>query len=440
MKGKNFEDFGFLLTDKQFEAEIERCEYCEDKPCQDGCPADCSPADFIKAAEVMEDQDFKRAAAIVMKNNPLGGVCGMVCPDKHCMAECSHKLFDDALDIPTLQAEIVQRAKKLGGIPEFVKSKDSTGKIAVIGAGPAGLGAAGVLAQKGYKVEIFEARDVAGGMCNLIPDHRLDKEVLKSDIEFLETLGDIDIKLNSRVENFKELKDKGYEAVVVSTGLWEPIMPGAENEEKAVTAVDYLSSSENYDLDGNVGIIGGGATALDCAVTAKKNGAGKVEMFALENLSELPLTDRERDELVEYDIEVTGRTRVRAVNFDDNSKVESIDTNKLALEGEEFSLDKLKDIPKTGQKRKDIDHLIIAVGNLPAAEKIEEEGIFYAGDFITGPTTVVEAVASGKNSAQEVDSFLKEKAAPQIKDRTRSDITLPGYVETPVSLETDFFG
>ncbi len=444
MGNKNFKDFGYLLTDKQFEAEIERCEYCEDKPCRDGCPVNCSPADFIKAVEVMEDQDFKRAAGIVMKNNPLGGVCGMVCPDKHCMAECSHKLFDEPLDIPTLQAEIVKRAKELGGIPEFTSSSQAAQgdgkKVAVVGAGPAGLGAAGVLAQKGYKVEIFEVRNVAGGMCNLIPDHRLDKDVLKTDIEFLKTLGDIDINLNSKVENFKELQDKGYEAVVVSTGLWKPIMPGAKNEDKAVTSVDYLSSPGDFDLNGNVGIIGGGATALDCAVTAKKNGAGKVELFALENLSELPLTDRERDELVEYDIEVTGRTRVRAINFDDEAKVKSIDTNKLALEGGEFSLDKLKDIPETNQKRKDIDHLIIAVGNLPEAKKIDQKGVFYAGDFVNGPTTVVEAVAAGKNSAEEVNSFFNNKSAPRVEDRTRSNVKLPGYVDIPVSLETDFFG
>src|SRR3989339_382841 len=129
-----------------------RCEYCEEKPCRTACPVNCSPADFIMAAREGAPQDILRAAAIIMGSNPLGGICGMVCPDKHCMAECSHKLFDGAINIPDVQAEIVYRAKKMGGIPEFRKGKAYGNKIAIVGSGPAGLGAAAVLAQKGYKV------------------------------------------------------------------------------------------------------------------------------------------------------------------------------------------------------------------------------------------------------------------------------------------------
>ncbi|NLO90946.1 MAG: dihydropyrimidine dehydrogenase, partial [Elusimicrobia bacterium] len=95
-----------FLTDAQLKAEIEKCEYCAEKPCKAACPADCSPADFIMAAKNMEKSDFKRAAALIMGSNPLGGVCGAVCPDKHCKAACVHAKFDAAVNIPAVQATI----------------------------------------------------------------------------------------------------------------------------------------------------------------------------------------------------------------------------------------------------------------------------------------------------------------------------------------------
>jgi len=97
----------FLLTDAQLAAEIERCEYCAEKPCRGACPADCSPADFIMAVRVGELHDFARAAAMIMSSNPLGGVCGSVCPDTHCMKGCVRAGLDRPVDIPAVQATII---------------------------------------------------------------------------------------------------------------------------------------------------------------------------------------------------------------------------------------------------------------------------------------------------------------------------------------------
>ncbi|MCX7959035.1 MAG: endolytic transglycosylase MltG [Deltaproteobacteria bacterium] len=102
-----------FLTDAQLLSEIERCEFCEEKPCKKACPADCSPADFIMAVKKFYNSDFERAAALIYSANPLGGICGAVCPDRHCMAACSRKTFDNPVNIPAVQATIIEKAKEM---------------------------------------------------------------------------------------------------------------------------------------------------------------------------------------------------------------------------------------------------------------------------------------------------------------------------------------
>src|SRR5512137_1009635 len=104
-----------FMTSKQLEAEALRCEYCEEKPCREACPANCSPVDFIMAARGGSASDLRRAAGEIMHANPLGGVCGLVCPDTLCMAACTHKRFDGAINIPKVQATVVEMAKAQGG-------------------------------------------------------------------------------------------------------------------------------------------------------------------------------------------------------------------------------------------------------------------------------------------------------------------------------------
>ncbi len=112
-----------VMTRRQLQTELMRCEYCEEKPCKEACPANCSPFDFIMAARVGNPSDLRRSAAEIMHANPLGGVCGMVCPDIFCMAACSRKKFDGSINIPKVQATIVEMAKNLGGIPKFTTPK-----------------------------------------------------------------------------------------------------------------------------------------------------------------------------------------------------------------------------------------------------------------------------------------------------------------------------
>ncbi|MFA5778557.1 MAG: FAD-dependent oxidoreductase [Elusimicrobiota bacterium] len=432
---------GLFLTDAQLKNEFAKCEFCEEKPCKEKCPCDCSAADFIMAARVFGNSDIKRSAAQIMKNNPFGGVCGMVCPDRFCVAACVHKKFDSAVNIPAVQATIVKKARELGGLAEFSKPKPNGKKVAIIGSGPAGLGAASVLGSLGYKVDIYEKENFAGGMSNLIPEYRLEKKMLKEDLKFLTTLGDINIKLNSEIENLETLLKKGYDAVLAATGLTEPIKAGIENEDLAIVGLDYLKNPKKYKLKGKVAVIGGGATAADAAMTAKSaGGASNVEMLALETVGEMPLTPREMNELLENNIEITGRTRVTAI-LKKGKDISGLETVKVSLpKGVKFNLKDIKEVPGTNQVRNDVSTVIIAIGARSKKEKSDNPSVFYAGDSVQGPTTVVEATAAGKNTAVEIDAYINGLKKPVFKNKVKSDVVLKGYTQIPVSLETDFFG
>lgn len=431
----------YFFSDAQIKNEISKCEYCEEKGCTAKCPANCSPMDFIRAAETGEKSDYKRAAGLIYQYNVFGGVCGMVCPDKHCMSGCSHKEFDSSLNIPDIQSTIIEKAYQLNAVPQFEKSKSNNKKIAVIGAGPSGIAAGAVLSQLGYTVKIYEKEKKSGGACNLIPDFRLPKNVLERDINFAASLGRINIKCGKKIKNAESILSKGFDAVIVAAGLQKPFKLGIPNEKLAVSAFDYLRNSENYPMtDEIVAVVGGGATAADCALTAKLKGAKRVEMFALETLSEMPLTSKEMKEIVENGISVEGRIKVVQIIKKDG-KISGIKTKKVSLkDGAKFNLRDLSEVEKTEVKREDITKVIIAIGASGDFPKSENNKIFYCGDFANGPTTVVEAVASGKNIAAIVDASVMNTTVADIKDFKKSFVVIKGFNSIPVSLETKFFG
>lgn len=428
------------MTRPQLQAELLRCEYCEEKPCTKACPANCSPFDFIMAARVGNPSDIQRAAAEIMSNNPLGGVCGLVCPDRFCMAACSHKRFDGAIQIPAVQAAIVHEARNLGGIPTIEAPVLNGRKVAVVGGGPAGLGAAAALGQMGYSVEIFEARSELGGMINLIPDHRLPKEMIREDIAYLLSTGALTARTGVSIPDPKALLSQGYEAVCVTTGLWKPIELGIENEHLALKMTDLLSQPETHTLHGRVAIVGGGATAVDCAITARACGAEHVELFMLEKLSEMPLTAQERQELVDFDIEVNSRIRLTRI-LASGGRLSGFETRRVQLpEGLPFKPANMHDVEGTASLRTGYSAVVMAIGMRSALAHENVPGVFYAGDMAHGPTTVVESVASGKNTALQIDAWLNRRPEPVFEKRLKSHHQLPGYKAIPVSLETEFFG
>ena len=441
-----------FLSEAQLRAELNRCEYCEEKPCREACPAHCSPADFIMAARTGELADYRRAAALILGANPLGGVCGLVCPDSFCMAACVHAGFSTPIEIPAVQATLIHKTHECG-LPPFDKPLPNGKRIAVIGAGPAGIGAAAVLAQLGYAVDLYEQKQALGGMARLIPDFRLNKKVLQADIDSFLSLGEIAL-------HRKHIDDPttllvSCAAVIVCCGLERPIALEVPGGEAALSWQRFLESRTRLQGE-RVAVIGGGAVAVDVAVSARRRGAGHVELIYRRKAENMPLTAYERELILREGIELTTCARVLEVVLHD-VRVAGLRIEKLLLppgaspEPRNFIPD-----PQEPSHFRRFDRVIAAIGSRSAAPLREFPGLFYAGDLVLGSSTVVESVASGKNAALAADAFVRGQKPPVInkpaKSRTRhaaknlepsaakSYVILSGRNLRPVALDCDFFG
>jgi len=427
-----------FLTEAQLRAEIEKCEYCREKPCREACPADCSPADFIMAVRVGAPSDYRRAAALIMGANPLGGVCGAVCPERYCVQACVKETVDRPVRIPAVQAEIIRHAKRLQVMPRFSATPESGLRAAVVGAGPAGLAAAALLAQNGLAVEIFEREARAGGMVNLIPDFRFNKDVLRSDVRFLSGLGSIRIHLRRPVDDPRLLLERGFAAVIVATGLDLPLRLGIPGEERTQDWIRFLSAPTRKSLAGRrIAVIGGGSVAADCAETAARRGAS-VEMICLETPGEMPLTSVEQAGLLEAAVLITGRSAVTAIRSAAGKKFARVQPMRLPR-GQAFSPGRMVVDPRQPAFSRSYDEIVVAIGGRSSLAERKSPGLYYAGDMAEGPGTVVSAVASGKNAAQRALDGLARKRAPK-QTAGHSRIVLPGRSLRPVPLEAEFFG
>ncbi|HOH07890.1 MAG TPA: FAD-dependent oxidoreductase, partial [bacterium] len=405
-----------FLSEAQLRAELNRCEYCEEKPCREACPAHCSPADFIMAARTGEPADYRRAAALILGANPLGGVCGLVCPDSFCMAACVHAGFSTPIEIPAVQATLIHKTHECG-LPPFDKPLPNGKRIAVIGAGPAGIGAAAVLAQLGYAVDLYEQKQALGGMARLIPDFRLNKKVLQADIDFFLSLGEIAL-------HRKHIDDPttllvSCAAVIVCCGLERPIALEVPGGEAALSWQRFLESRTRLQGE-RVAVIGGGAVAVDVAVSARRRGAGHVELIYRRKAENMPLTAYERELILREGIELTTCARVLEVVLHD-VRVAGLRIEKLLLppgaspEPRNFIPD-----PQEPSHFRRFDRVIAAIGSRSAAPLREFPGLFYAGDLVLGSSTVVESVASGKNAALAADAFVRGQKPPVINKPAKS--------------------
>ncbi|MFA5404107.1 MAG: FAD-dependent oxidoreductase, partial [Ignavibacteria bacterium] len=219
------------------------------------------------------------------------------------------------------------------------------------------------------------------------------------------------------------------------------ISPGIKGEEFAYKWISFLKNQKKINVKNHkVGVIGGGAVAVDCAITSKIKGAKSVEMIMLEKLDEMPLTEAERNLILQYGIEVTGRTKVNSIIVS-NKKVKGIYTQKVLLpENKKFHPKNIVADKTSKPFFRNFDTVIIAIGARSEIKEAKEKGVFYTGDMVNGATTVVEAVAVGKNTAVIVDAYIQREKKPKINKNVKSKVVLDGKELIPVSLESKFFG
>lgn len=412
--------------------------YCQ-PPCQDACPAGIDIAGYI---DLITQKKYVEATALIKEMLPLPGVLGRVCP-RPCETPCRRRQIDgEAVAICSLKRFAADKAAEEGR-PTQPEPKPATGKrVAVVGAGPAGLSAAYYLALQGHKVVMFDAEKKAGGMLRFgIPPYRLPDSVLDQEINDILALG-VEFKPNQKMgRDFRldTLKKDGFDAVFLSIGAMSAKTAGIEGEATpgVMAAIDFLARvnwGEHVDLGEKVVVIGGGFTAADAVRTARREGASDVTMMYRRTKKEMSAAAHEI-----HDCEVEG------VKFDflaapvavvtENGRAIGLTAQRMAL-GEPDASGRRRPVPVPGSEYfTPADTILLAIGQDVDAEGLNEgaltlskwrtidvdeatmmtnlPGVFSGGDCVTGAATVVEGVGAGRKAAFAIDAFLKggDKAA-----------------------------
>ena len=404
-------------------------------PCQQACPLGQDVQGYIERIAAGKPGE---ALTIVRETNPLPSVCGFIC-SRPCEEACLRELIDESLSVRSLKRFIVEHASVNESTPPPSPSK--MGKdISIIGAGPAGLAAAHDLARMGYGVRIFEAHSKPGGVLAMgIPSFRLPQRAVGVDIGYIEAMG-VEIKTNCRIggrDSWKNLlEDSG--ALILAVGAQRSLKLGVDGEDGLEAYFDCLSLLKQFseghsvDLGERVIVVGGGYAALDAARTALRMGSEKVTIMYRRTLEDMPAGRGEVEEALAEGVEVqvqslptailSHRGRVKGLRCV-RTKMGRRDKGKrrsfVVIEGTEFEAEADSIIAAVGQEPDlswlpDDYPLGTSKGNtLTTDEELAttREGIFAAGDLVTGPSSVVEAMASGKKAAQSVHRFLTTRGS-----------------------------
>ncbi|KAL0236456.1 hypothetical protein GEMRC1_003038 [Eukaryota sp. GEM-RC1] len=415
-----------FLSDGQLKAQVKRCLNCEHKPCRDACPAHCSPADFITALNNFLPCDFQRAAQLILSANPFGGVCGSICPDKFCQAACTRAQLDCAIDIPAVQASIIHRARTLNALSAPVFTTSASKKVAIIGAGPAGLSAALALAQQGIECDVYEKEAQAGGSLKLIPELRLPAKLVDADIEAIVQHPLVSLTLSTTACPV-ELASK-YDAVVCSSGAANERTLNVPGAEHTVMANDFLRNPSKYfSSNENIIVVGGGAVAVDCAIKSRlANPEASISLVYRRGLNDMPVTHHERQLLLETNSDVVPRSIVTGV--DKESKTISTVRVSMGKRGTTGSK-----VVEGSESKLPADLVIMALGSSPLDIELPQN-VYLCGDARTGPTTAVECVAEGKKVAVAIFIVMN------ITVREGCSQHIPLFNNRPVPLNLTSFG
>ncbi|MBN2565187.1 MAG: FAD-dependent oxidoreductase [Candidatus Eisenbacteria bacterium] len=406
--------------------EASRCLMCDDPPCNSGCPAGVDVRRFVRKIRF---SNFRGAARIIRDANLMVGICGRVCPQEIlCMEKCTRGELDTPIDIAGLQrfAGDVELGT-LAPLPDLPSRRRE--KVAVIGAGPAGLGAASELLKRGFGVEIFERTDAIGGvLAHGVPPFRLDRGFLASELDYVKRMG-AKLHCGSDEADPASLLERGFSAVVVGVGLSRPYRIGLPGEDLAGVhiAADFLEASakgESPPIGARVVVIGGGNVAVDAAMTCLRLGADKVDLCSLESYDELPAFRSETETAQREGVEF--HTRTRPVRISGQSGrvcgYEGIGirwkepgllvpSNAEDVPGTEFSIPATAVIEAIGQGVRDgypgvdaDDRGLVRVH--PETMATSMPGVFAAGDVVSGGATAVRAFAEGKRAAEGMAAYI----------------------------------
>jgi dihydropyrimidine dehydrogenase (NAD+) subunit PreT len=402
--------------------EAARCLLCHDAPCSAGCPAGTNPGDFIRSIRF---RNPKGAAETIRENNILGGVCARVCPyDRLCEEACSRCGIDRPIEIGKLQRYAIEQERafkmKILHAPDTKKKE----QVACIGAGPASLACAAELAKAGYRVTIFEKNAKAGGVLTYgITAARLPQKVVDHDLSAVKGLG-VRFEYNNQIGKKITIKDllakKGYSAVFIGTGLWAPKKPDIPGKDLkgVLNAVDFLKKARESDGDirmkgKNVVVIGGGDVAMDSAATAKLSGAANVAIWYRRTIEEAPANIDEVLYVTSLGVTITqnfapkkihGETKVEFAEFKGR---DGVSTAKVATDFVIFAIGQAaEDMKKLGGGfTLNEDGSIVTDGDSSTGIN----GVFAAGDIVSGGYTVVEAVRDGKDAATGIIQYLERE-------------------------------
>ena len=423
-------------------------------PCKTACPAHIGIQGYLQLAK---EGRYEDALALIKKDNPLPVVCGHVC-NRRCEDACTRGTIDEAVAIDEVKRFIAER--DLNAETRFIPKKTIPSlkggfeeKIAIIGAGPAGLSCAYFLALTGYKPTIFEKNAEPGGMLRYgIPSYKLEKDLLAAEIDVIRQLG-VEIRCGVEVGKditIEELKEQGYKGFYAAIGCQRGRKPGisGENAEGAYTAVDFLrkaDAKESFALEGDVVVVGGGNVAIDAARISSRCTDAKISMFCLEAREKMPASNEEIEEALEEGIELNCGWGPKEV-LEEDGHVSGVVFKKCTrvfdAQGRfspEYDENDTVTVPcrhvifSVGQAidwghMLDNLHVELRPNGSALANKLtyqtSEPDIFVGGDVYTGPKFAIDAIAAGREGAVSLHRYVHEHCTLTIGRNRRDFIEL----------------
>ncbi|WKY42958.1 FAD-dependent oxidoreductase [Eubacteriaceae bacterium ES2] len=430
-------------------------------PCKTTCPAHISVQGYIKKAH---EGKYDEALQLIKRDNPFPAICGRVCPH-NCENECTRNVLDEAIAIDDIKKYIADKEldEKNRFIPEIHEKFDE--KIAIIGAGPAGLSCAYYALLSGYQVTVFEKHEKLGGMMTRgIPEFRLENDIIDAEIDVMRQMG-VEFKTGLEVGKditINALRDQGYKAFFIGIGAQAGRKLNIEGEdldgiELGVEFLSKVALDKNRKLTGKTVVIGGGNVAIDVARTSVRLGSDDTELYCLETREEMPALAEEQHEAQEEGVSINNSWAPKAI-IGENGKVKAVEFMRCVSvfdENKRFS-------PKYDESEiitVPCSNVLISVGqsivwgdllkdtNVQISERntlivdemtlqSRESDLFAGGDAITGPKFVIDAIAAGKSGATSIHRFLrgygmKVRREREYKSLDKANLDLAGYDQLP---------